>query len=120
MSIHNVIYDYFDDNEYFVCRNESIKNPIIYVANIENEYWMSLYEITLISKYKPKYNKGDLYKSNTFLTIPKLNWIPYICEEDARNIYFLKTKKMPNMDMLKTPIKRWELLNLIKNGGESQ
>lgn len=79
---------------------------------------MSLYEITLISKYKPIYNKGDLYETNTFLTIPKLIWIPYICEEDARNIYIIRTNKIPNSDMLKTPIRRWKLLNSIKNGGE--
>lgn len=101
-----------------MCKGEQIKNPIIYVANVKNEYWLSLYEITFISKYKPKYNKGDLYETDTFLTIPKLNWIPYITEEDANAIYIMKTGKIPDNEMLKNPILRWELLKSMEKEGE--
>lgn len=74
---------------------------------------MSLYEITLISKYKPLYNKGDLYETDTFLEIPKLSWIPYVSKEDALHSYCMRTTKMPDKTMLETPEKRWELLNSI-------
>lgn len=113
ISTHTVIYENFDEDDYFVCKGEQVKNPLIYVANIENEYWMSLYEITLISKYKPLYNKGDLYETNTFLQIPKLNWIPYVSKEDTLHSYCMRTRKTPDETMLEIPEKRWELLNSI-------
>lgn len=113
ISTHTVIYENFDEDDYFVCKGEQIKNPLIYVANIGNEYWMSLYEITLISKYKPLYNKGDLYETNTFLQIPKLNWIPYVSKEDTLHSYCMRTCKTPDETMLETPEKRWKLLNSI-------
>ena len=113
ISTHTVIYENFDEDDYFICKDEPVKNPLIYVANVKNEYWMSLYEITLISKYKPLYNKGDLYETDTFLEIPTLNWIPYVSKEDALHSYCMRTTKIPDETMLKTPEKRWELLNLI-------
>lgn len=113
ISTHNVLNEYFEKDDYFICNGEPMKNPLVYVANIENEYWLSIYEITLISKYKPQYNKGDLYDSDTFLHIPKLNWFPYVSREDATHSYCMRTGKMPNEYMLETPLRRWQLLNTI-------
>lgn len=116
ISTHNVICENFEKDDYFLCRGELIQNPLVYVANIENEYWLSLYEITLISKYMPLYNKGDVYETNTFLHIPKLNWFPYVSKEDALHSYCMRTGKLPNKNMLETPLKRWKLLNTISEG----
>ncbi len=55
IEVHSVINNYFDKNMYFICRGESISNLVIYIANVPDEYLLSIYEITLISKYKPLY-----------------------------------------------------------------
>ena len=108
---HPILLQCFPDADYFMCRGESYKNPRVYVTNIKNEYWLSLYEITLISKYHPKYNKGDKYISDDFIKLPELIWIPYISIEDAMGLYCMKTGKDISPESVGSPIRRWKLLN---------
>lgn len=66
---------------YFTCRGESISNLVIYIANVPDEYLLSIYEITLISKYKPLYNNSDKYDTKHLLKLPQINWFPYVSKK---------------------------------------
>ena len=73
IEVHSVINNHFDKNMYFTCRGESISNLVIYIANVPDEYLLSIYEITLISKYKPLYNNSDKYDTKHLLKLPQIN-----------------------------------------------
>lgn len=110
MANHNILRFYFDYEEYFMCRGKSLSTPLIYIANVKNEYWLSIYETTLISKYKPIYNKTDVYDSNDFVHMDKLQWFPYITQENTNIIYTMKTGLKIEENKIDTPMKRWRIL----------
>ena len=110
IEVHNVINSYFDKDMYFTCRGESILNLIIYIANIPDEYLLSIYEITLISKYKPIYNSSDKYDTKYLLKLPQINWFPYVSKESCETIYAMKTGKVIDSCLINTPLKRWNIL----------
>lgn len=112
ISNHNIIEKYFDEDKFFMCRNESISNLNIYVANIPDEYLLSIYEITLISKYKPIYNSSDKYNTKYLLKLPQIKWFPYISKENCEMIYSIRTGKHIDTYLIDTPMKRW---NILKN-----
>ena len=95
---------------YFTCRGESISNLVIYIANVPDEYLLSIYEITLISKYKPLYNNSDKYDTKHLLKLPQMNWFPYVSKENCEAIYNMKTGKIIDPCLIDTPLKRWNIL----------
>ena len=112
IEVHNIINNYFDKNMFFTCRGESIPNLIIYVANILDEYLLSIYETTLISKYRPIYNNSDKYDTKYLLKLPQIKWFPYVSKENCEVIYTMRTGKTIDTHLIDTPLKRW---NILKN-----
>lgn len=110
IEVHSVINNHFDKNMYFICRGESISNLVIYIANVPDEYLLSIYEITLISKYKPVYNNSDKYDTKHLLKLPQINWVPYVSKENCEAIYNMKTGKVIDPCLIDTPLKRWNIL----------
>ena len=47
-------------------------------STVESAADMRMYELFYINKYKPKYNKRDLYKDGVNLSIPELKFIPFL------------------------------------------
>lgn len=113
LNTHSVLINYFNDNDYFSCRGESYKNPRIFVVNVKDEYLLSICEITLISKYHPKYNRGDKYNSDVFINLPSLTWVPYVSPNAASAIYCMKTRKYIDPKLIGSPIQRWNILNEV-------
>ena len=61
IEVHSVINNHFDKNMYFTCRGESVSNLVIYIANIPDEYLLSIYEITLISSIRKSFKIFHLF-----------------------------------------------------------
>ncbi len=113
---HNVILNHFTEDDYFMDDGELCKNPLIYITSVENEYWLSIYEITLISKYKPKYNNSDKYETDTFVELPQFEWIPYMTKDDALHKYIMVTGKLIDEELFNNPIDRYKLLKKLIGG----
>lgn len=57
-------------------------------AKVKTEADMRMYELYYINKYNPKFNVRDLYVDGNQITLPELNFVPYLetnIEQDIRN-----------------------------------
>ena len=57
-------------------------------AKVMTEADMRMYELYYINKYNPKFNVRDLYVDGNQITLPELNFVPYLetnIEQDIRN-----------------------------------
>lgn len=57
-------------------------------AKVKTEADMRMYELYYINKYNPKFNTRDLYVDGNQITLPELNFVPYLetnIEQDIRN-----------------------------------
>lgn len=60
-------------------------------STVESAADMRMYELFYINKYKPKYNKRDLYKDGVNLSIPELKFIPFLSNKNAEFESIIKT-----------------------------
>lgn len=99
------IYKYLNKNEeiiYIGLTSRPIKKRIkeheveelqketyrIEYAKVKTEADMRMYELYYINKYNPKFNTRDLYVDGNQITLPELNFVPYLetnIEQDIRN-----------------------------------
>lgn len=99
------IYKYLNKNEeiiYIGLTSRPIKKRIkeheveelqketyrIEYAKVKTEADMRMYELYYINKYNPKFNVRDLYVDGNQITLPELNFVPYLetnIEQDIRN-----------------------------------
>ena len=95
MSKTNIIYRYFNKHNEVIYvgltarpLNKRVKEhqaellqtetDHIDFAEVKSEADMRMYELYYINKYRPKYNKRDLYFDGHNLQLPELIFIPYI------------------------------------------
>ena len=116
-------------------RNHLFKTPMVRTLDVNkiskieytvlnSEADMFLYEIYLINKYKPKFNKDDKAKDNLTIELPELNWTKFSTHLWEKwkfeiNKRDLEEKLFKEEILAETNLKRnkkKELHNKLKNG----
>lgn len=56
-------------------------------ALVDSEVDMRMYELYYINKYRPKFNKRDLYFDGNNLKLPELTFVPYLEDDTSQDLY---------------------------------
>lgn len=105
---HNIIASHY---WFFEPSPRLLRNPLIYVANIEDELRWNIYETMLISKYKPIYNTNQKYQVSSNVKLPKISWFPYLTEGQTEEIMLMRYRMDCESGTIDTPLKRWITVN---------